>query len=282
MCQLLFRRSRRRTSVRRAVFGEAQHLHLLGAFQRPLLELPEAAPPSGHRAGIRMGLVAAAKPGARRLRARPTASWSVQAKLGRWLSTLFEGLSGRTILGWRSRPTVMVQWSTWGVPDWRRWSSACRSMPVPVSTSLRRASSSPPSVLLLARDGVLTLSDDIRDHLPESWIRRTPSSSACVIPPACRSGLLWWHRQCSGDQAHRGPPPADPGRDPADQLRSRRRILLLQHRVCPGCRDHQASHGLSLREFSAERIFGPLGMADPMWRDDSSEVLPRFTATTTA
>lgn len=34
--------------------------------------------------------------------------------------------------------------------------------------------------------------------------------------------------------------------------------------------------GLSLREFSAERIFGPLGMADPMWRDDSSEVLPRF------
>ncbi|GAA1303201.1 hypothetical protein GCM10009647_020240 [Streptomyces sanglieri] len=48
------------------------------------------------------------------------------------------------------------------------------------------------SVLLLARDGVLTPSDDIRDHLPESWIRRSPSSSACVIPPACRSGLPWW------------------------------------------------------------------------------------------
>lgn len=34
--------------------------------------------------------------------------------------------------------------------------------------------------------------------------------------------------------------------------------------------------GMSLREFSAERIFGPLGMADTMWRDDSSKVRPRF------
>lgn len=43
--------------------------------------------------------------------------------------------------------------------------------------------------------------------------------------------------------------------------------------------------GMSLREFSAERVFGPLGMADTMWRDDRRRCCrgsPTRTATATA
>ncbi|MCX5345389.1 serine hydrolase [Streptomyces atratus] len=106
--------------------------------------------------------------GARMLRARPTASWA--------LATYRDG----------------------AVVDVGRAGLASVEFGVPIDARTRFdiASASKQftavSVLLLARDGVLALSDDIRDHLPESWIRRSPSSSACVIPPACRSGLPWW------------------------------------------------------------------------------------------
>ncbi|WP_329595529.1 beta-lactamase family protein (plasmid) [Streptomyces sp. NBC_01005] len=169
-------------------------LHSLGAFQQPLLEFPEAAPPSGHRAGIRMGFVAAAKPGgadvagaANGILERAGQAWQMD------LSTLFEGLIGPDDPGMALatyRDGAVVDVGCAGL------ASVEFGVPIDARTRFDIASASKQftavSVLLLARDGVLTLSDDIRDHPPESWIRRSPSSSACVIPPACRSGLPWW------------------------------------------------------------------------------------------
>ncbi|GGT73690.1 serine hydrolase [Streptomyces atratus] len=262
-----------------AVFDEAKQLHSLGAFQRPLLELPEAAPPRGHGVGIRMRFVAAAKPGgadvagaANGILERAGQAWQMD------LPTLFEGPIGPDDPGMAVatyRDGALVDVGCAGL------ASVEFGVPIDARTRFDIALASKQftavSVLLLARDGVLALADDIRDHLPELNVDQKITIEQCLHT----ADLQEWFalvgiagvpvtRRTEGHFLSILAGIRRTNFAPGVEFSYSNTGYVLAAAII------RRATGMSLREFSAERIFGPLGMADTMWRDDSSEVLPRF------
>lgn len=133
-------------------------------------------------------------------------------------------------------------------------------------------------VLLLAGEGKLSLTDDVRSHLPELRLETPVTLSRCLRHTG---GLPEWY----GLQALTGLPlPA---------LDEERLMALLSGVRRTGFEPGTAFSysntgyvlaaavvrrvsGLSLAAFARERLFGPLGMDDTVFRDDAAVPLPRM------
>ncbi|WP_407360256.1 serine hydrolase domain-containing protein [Microbacterium sp. LBN7] len=134
------------------------------------------------------------------------------------------------------------------------------------------------AVLLLARDGLVSLDDDIRTHLPELRLETPVTIAQCLQHTG---GLREWLALAavagrsltritqdqtlefvSGLSTLDFPPGA------AFRYSNTGYVLAasLVHRVT----------GRTLGEFAAERIFRPLGMHRTLFREDSRAVLPGF------
>ncbi|MEU6998206.1 serine hydrolase domain-containing protein [Nonomuraea sp. NPDC046570] len=133
-------------------------------------------------------------------------------------------------------------------------------------------------LLLLARDGKLSLSDDVRKHLPELSLEVPVTLGQCLQHTG---GLPEWYAL----QAITGVPL---------QVLSEERLMKIVEAIRrtafePGT-DFSYSNtgyilaavvvrrvtGQSLAEFARDRVFTPLGMTDTVYRDDASVPLPRM------
>lgn len=134
------------------------------------------------------------------------------------------------------------------------------------------------AALLLCRDGVLSLDDDIRKHLPELRLSVPVTVGQCLRHTG---GLREWLSlsmltgrpltRITQDQALAlvaglSEVNFEPG---SDFSYSNTGYILVTSAI-------ERITGQSLRAFAAERVFGPLGMADTHFRDDSQEPLPRY------
>ncbi|MDT8321391.1 MAG: serine hydrolase domain-containing protein [Xanthomonadales bacterium] len=139
------------------------------------------------------------------------------------------------------------------------------------------------AVALLAEEGELSLDDSLRRHFPEfpDWadeiiIRQLIHHSSglrdylTLAELAGRGGDAdsysdeWVLELLSRQQALNFPPGSS-------YLYSNSGYLLLAHLV-------QRVSGKSLREYSAGRIFGPLGMGDSHFHDDHTHIVPHRAA----
>lgn len=134
------------------------------------------------------------------------------------------------------------------------------------------------AVLLLVRDGALSLDDDVRKHLPE-----LPDYGAIITVGQLvhhTSGLRDW-RYIAGLAGNRLGLHVHTN---ADALAITARQRSLNH--APGAEYDYTNTGYtlmaiivervsgkSLQAFSRERLFGPLGMKDTQWRDDFRRVV---------
>ncbi len=138
------------------------------------------------------------------------------------------------------------------------------------------------SIVLLARDGLLGLDDDVRKHVPEVPDLGHTITLRHLIHHTSGLRDQWQLLGLSGWRAD----------DPKSEedilwLVSRQRALNFQ----PGA-EHLYSNtgytllgtvvrrvtGKSLREFTEERIFGPLGMTSTHFHDDHSMIVPGRTS----
>lgn len=138
------------------------------------------------------------------------------------------------------------------------------------------------SIVLLARDGLLGLDDDVRRHVPEVPDLGHTITLRHLIHHTSGLRDQWQLLGLSGWRAD----------DPKSEedilwLVSRQRALNFQ----PGA-EHLYSNtgytllgtvvrrvtGKSLREFTEERIFGPLGMTSTHFHDDHSMIVPGRTS----
>ncbi|HVR69390.1 MAG TPA: serine hydrolase domain-containing protein [Vicinamibacteria bacterium] len=135
------------------------------------------------------------------------------------------------------------------------------------------------AMVLLAQEGRLSLDDDIRKHVPEVPDYGRPVTIRHLLTHT--SGL----RDYLGLMALAGWSFEDVSTD-ADALR----IIVRQRELNfePGAERLYSNSGYfllsvivkratgrTLRQFAAERIFRPLGMADTHFHDDHSEIVPR-------
>lgn len=134
------------------------------------------------------------------------------------------------------------------------------------------------AVLLLARDGLVSLDDDIRAHLPELRLEAPVTIAQCLQHTG---GLREWLAlaaiagrsltRITQDQTLEfvsGLSTLDFLPGTAFRYSNTGYVLAasLVHRVT----------GRTLGEFAAERIFRPLGMHRTLFREDSRAVLPEF------
>ncbi|MGI5490298.1 serine hydrolase domain-containing protein [Microtetraspora malaysiensis] len=133
-------------------------------------------------------------------------------------------------------------------------------------------------VLMLAHEGRLSLDDDIRKHVPELALESEVTIGQCLNHTG---GLPEWYAL----QAITGVPL---------QVLTEERLMKIISRIRrttfePGTAFSYSNTGYvlaavvvrwvtgkSLAEFAAERVFGPLGMDDTVYRDDASVPLPRM------
>ncbi len=133
-------------------------------------------------------------------------------------------------------------------------------------------------VLILAHEGRLSLDDDIRKHVPELALETAVTIRQCLQHTG---GLPEWYAL----QAITGVPL---------QVLTEERLMTIISRIRrttfePGTAFSYSNTGYvlaavvvrrvtgkSLAEFAAERVFGPLGMDDTVFRDDASVPLPRM------
>jgi CubicO group peptidase (beta-lactamase class C family) len=134
------------------------------------------------------------------------------------------------------------------------------------------------SILLLARDGKLSLDDDIRRYVPE-----LPDLGHVTIRQLMHHTSGW--RDYTDLMALGGWDERDhtTDQDGIDVLRRQRALNFP-----PGTNWRYSNTGFflmslvvkrvsgaSLREFAAERIFAPLGMSDTRFLDDTRQIVPR-------
>ncbi|MCZ9880464.1 serine hydrolase domain-containing protein [Arthrobacter sp. B2a2-09] len=161
---------------------------------------------------------------------------------------------------------------------------ACVEFDVPVAATTRFDIASmskhfaATAVLLLCRDGQLSLDDDIRTYLPELKLTSKVTVGQCLrhtggVPDylalsrlAGRTMTRITQNQVLAFIAELTEINFEPETDISYSNSGYVLIASLIHRIS----------GKSLREFAAERIFGPLGMAETFFRDDSREVLRDF------
>ncbi|WP_066949295.1 serine hydrolase domain-containing protein [Microtetraspora fusca] len=133
-------------------------------------------------------------------------------------------------------------------------------------------------VLMLAHEGRLSLDDDVRKHVPELALESAVTIGQCLNHTG---GLPEWYAL----QAITGVPL---------QVLTEERLMKIISRIRrttfePGTAFSYSNTGYvlaavvvrrvtgkSLAEFAAERVFGPLGMDDTVYRDDASVPLPRM------
>ncbi|MER6951006.1 serine hydrolase domain-containing protein [Nonomuraea sp. NPDC000554] len=134
------------------------------------------------------------------------------------------------------------------------------------------------AVLLLCRKGRLSLDDDIREHLPELKLSVPVTIGQCLRHTG---GLREWLTL----SALTGRPLTRITQDQALVLVAG----LTDVNFAPGTAFSYSNTGYilvtsaieritgqTLRAFTTEHLFAPLGMADTHFRDDSQEPLPRF------
>jgi CubicO group peptidase (beta-lactamase class C family) len=134
------------------------------------------------------------------------------------------------------------------------------------------------AILLLERDGKLSLNDDIRKHVPELQPMPRPVTVQHLLlhTSGLRDYLTLW--SLAGMKTENWTTQSDAVRLTARQrqpnfpageewLYSNTGYLLLSEIV------HRVS-GKSLAEFAAERIFQPLGMSHTFYLDDHTRVIP--------
>ncbi|WP_067139180.1 serine hydrolase domain-containing protein [Microtetraspora malaysiensis] len=133
-------------------------------------------------------------------------------------------------------------------------------------------------VLLLARDGALSLDDDVRTHVPELALDVPVTLRQCLQHTG---GLPEWYAL----QALTGVPLAE-----MTEERLLRMVSGIRATTFPPGTDFSYSNtgyilsavvvsrvtGTSLAAFARERIFSPLGMDDSVFRDDAAAALPRL------
>ncbi|WP_433236923.1 serine hydrolase domain-containing protein [Streptosporangium sp. CA-135522] len=134
------------------------------------------------------------------------------------------------------------------------------------------------AALLLCRDGRLSLDDDIRKHLPELKLSVPVSVAQCLRHTG---GLREWlslsmlagrsltritQAQALAFVAGLAEVNFEPG---TDFSYSNTGYILVTSAI-------ERITGQSLRAFTAERMFAPLGMTDTHFRDDSQEPLARY------
>ncbi|MEV0585276.1 serine hydrolase domain-containing protein [Nonomuraea sp. NPDC050310] len=134
------------------------------------------------------------------------------------------------------------------------------------------------AALLLCRDGRLSLGDDIREHLPELRLDVPVTVDQCLRHTG---GLREWLAL------------AELTGRPLTRITQGQALALVaglrEVNFAPGTAFSYSNTGYilvtsiieritgrTLREFTDERIFGPLGMTATHFRDDSTEPLPRF------
>lgn len=135
------------------------------------------------------------------------------------------------------------------------------------------------AVLMLAQDGKLALTDDIRKYLPEMPDYGTPITINNLLSHT--SGLRDW----GGVLDIAGWPRTSAIHTNADALQIAARQKALNYP--PGSAYSYTNtgynlaaiivervSGVSLAQFSKERIFGPLGMTKSGWRDDFRRIVP--------
>ncbi|MFI6600610.1 serine hydrolase domain-containing protein [Nonomuraea sp. NPDC050536] len=162
--------------------------------------------------------------------------------------------------------------------------TACLEFGVPIDGDTRFdiASSSKQftaaCVLLLARDGKLSLDDDVRTHVPELSLTVPVTLRQCLQHTG---GLPEWYAL----QALTGDPLAEMTEERLLEVIARLRTTTF----APGT-DFSYSNtgfvlaavvvrrvsGQSLADFARERIFTPLGMDDSIFRDDAGVPLARM------
>ncbi|WP_433347432.1 serine hydrolase domain-containing protein [Microtetraspora malaysiensis] len=133
-------------------------------------------------------------------------------------------------------------------------------------------------VLMLAHEGRLSLDDDIRKHVPELALESEVTIGQCLNHTG---GLPEWYAL----QAITGVPLQALTEERLMKIISRIRRTTFE----PGTAFSYSNTGYvlaavvvrrvtgkSLAEFAAERVFGPLGMDDTVYRDDASVPLPRM------
>ncbi|MFF5208282.1 serine hydrolase domain-containing protein [Streptosporangium sp. NPDC000396] len=133
-------------------------------------------------------------------------------------------------------------------------------------------------LLLLARDGKLSLSDDVRTHIPELRLDVPVTIAQCLRHTG---GLPEWYAL----QAVTGVP-----LQVLDEERLMKIVTGIRRTIFePGTEFSYSNTGYilaavvvrrvsgqSLAEFARDRLFGPLGMNDTVFRDDASVPLPRM------
>ena len=135
------------------------------------------------------------------------------------------------------------------------------------------------AILLLARDGKLSVDDDIRKYVPEIPDYGSKITIRHLLHPHERAAGL------PGAHGPRGRPRGGPDDRPrraghphaaeVAQLPARDRAPLPQLRLLPPLGHRPASlSGKSLRDFARERIFGPLGMTHTQYNDDHTRWIP--------
>jgi CubicO group peptidase (beta-lactamase class C family) len=135
------------------------------------------------------------------------------------------------------------------------------------------------AILMLAREGKLRLTDDVRKYVPELWTYPTPVSIEQLLNHL--SGLREW-----GDVAQLAGWPRTTRaytNEEALSIAFRQRAL----NYTPGTEYSYTNTGYilaaevvrrvsgqTLSQFSNERIFRPLGMTHTQWRDDFRRIVP--------
>ncbi|MFE4197084.1 serine hydrolase domain-containing protein [Paenarthrobacter sp. NPDC056912] len=155
-------------------------------------------------------------------------------------------------------------------------------MPVTATTRFDIASMSKhfasTAVLLLCRDGQISLDDDIRTHLPELKLSSKVTVGQCLrhtggVPDylslsrvAGRTMTRITQNQVLAFIAELTELNFEPETDISYSNSGYVLVASLVHRIT----------GKSFREFAAERVFEPLGMTETFFRDDSREVIREF------
>ena len=135
------------------------------------------------------------------------------------------------------------------------------------------------AVLLLAREGKLSLDDPVRKYIPELpdygvplTIRHMLTHTSGLRDWGAVAGIAGWPR---GQRVYTHAHVLDiVSRQKALNFTPGNELVLQQHRLQP-VRDHRvaASAGSPFADFSRDRIFKPLGMTHTSWRDDYTRIV---------
>ncbi len=138
------------------------------------------------------------------------------------------------------------------------------------------------AILLLAQDGLLSLDDDVRQHVPELQVeepltlRRLADHTSGIrdwIGLAGLAGRPW------GEVIHTIPEITELiSRQTTLNFTPGERYLYSNAGYALMLEVVERVRGQSFAEFTTERIFRPLGMDDTQWRDDHARIVPNRAA----